>query len=96
MPRVYNASTEIAPDDSVLIDRTTCWGNPFIIGKHGTRTEVIQKLRDAITPKMVRDIRKYLKGKNLICHCKPLDCHGDLLIEIANSTGDWNGLRIRN
>jgi len=25
-----------------------------------------------------------LKGKNLVCFCKPLKCHGDYLLEITN------------
>lgn len=91
-PRVYNCKTEVAPDSAVYIDRSTCWGNPFIIGVHGDRDTVIQKLRDNITLEHVKEIRKHLRGKDLICHCKPLPCHGDLLLEIANSKGDWNGL----
>lgn len=93
-PRVYNCHTEVAPDSAVYIDRSTCWGNPFIIGVHGDRSTVIQKLRESITPEHVEEIRKHLRGKDLICHCKPLDCHGDLLLEIANSEGKWNGFTL--
>lgn len=35
------------------------------------------------------EIRKELKGKNLMCFCKEgKPCHGDLLLKIANSTKD--------
>lgn len=30
-------------------------------------------------------VREQLRGKNLVCWCKPLPCHGDVLLTIANS-----------
>ncbi|KKL15193.1 hypothetical protein LCGC14_2508010, partial [marine sediment metagenome] len=32
-------------------------------------------------------IREELKGKNLVCWCAPLPCHGDVLLELANEEG---------
>lgn len=29
------------PPDTMKVDRTTKWGNPFIVGKHGTRAECV-------------------------------------------------------
>lgn len=29
------------PPNTVKVDRTTKWGNPFIVGKHGTRAECV-------------------------------------------------------
>lgn len=62
------------------------WGNPFLIGKDGTRSEVIEKYRVWIQtqPELMEDI-KSLRGKVLGCHCKPLGCHGDVLAELADS-----------
>lgn len=30
------------PPDTVKVDRTTPWGNPFVIGKHGDRARCVQ------------------------------------------------------
>lgn len=30
--------------------------------------------------------RRELKGKDLVCFCKPKDCHGDVWASIANDT----------
>lgn len=29
------------PPNTVKVDRTTKWGNPFVVGKHGTRAECV-------------------------------------------------------
>lgn len=70
----------------VRIDRQTHWGNPFVIGKDGTRSQVIRKYREWIlgNEHMVALAKKELRGKVLGCWCAPLACHGDVLLEIAN------------
>jgi hypothetical protein len=30
------------PPDTVKVDRTTRWGNPFVVGKHGTQAECVE------------------------------------------------------
>ena len=74
----------------VRIDRQTVWGNPFAIGKDGTREQVIAKYREWIMEDLVmlRRARKELRGKVLGCWCAPKACHGDVLAEIANSQSD--------
>lgn len=73
--RVVNCKTN---EYDVLIDRTTEYGNPFKIGKDGNRDQVIKKFADNCPD----DLDLYpLVGKRLGCHCKPLDCHGDVYIE---------------
>ena len=37
------------PDNTVKVDRTTKWGNPFIIGKHGTRKECVDQYALLVT-----------------------------------------------
>lgn len=70
----------------VLIDRTTVWGNPFVIGKDGGRDTVIKKyrrwivLQDHLMAKLPE-----LHGKILGCHCAPEACHGDVLAELAEN-----------
>lgn len=70
----------------VRIDRKTKWGNPFIIGKDGTREEVIQKYKEWICeqPHLMNSLHE-LKGKRLGCWCKPQPCHGDILADLANN-----------
>jgi hypothetical protein len=63
------------------------WGNPFEIGRDGTREEVIAKYTEYILnkPELLEQIPLELKGKTLGCFCKPLACHGDVLAYIADA-----------
>lgn len=67
----------------IYIGRGSRWGNPFKIGKDGTREEVIKKYRDWISkqPGLLSSLGE-LRGKVLGCWCKPKACHGDVLIEL--------------
>jgi len=69
----------------VYIGRGSKWGNPFIIGKHGNREEVIELYRQYVlgNPELRNSIPE-LKGKVLGCFCKPAPCHGDILAKLAN------------
>lgn len=69
----------------VYIGRPSKWGNPFEIGKDGTRQEVIEKYEQYLlnNPKLMNDLSE-LKGKVLACWCSPKPCHGDILIKYAN------------
>jgi hypothetical protein len=60
------------------------WGNPFKIGRDGTREEVIIKYREWILtqPELLKQLPE-LYGKTLGCWCAPLPCHGDVLKELA-------------
>lgn len=67
----------------VYIGRPSKWGNPFTIGKDGTRQEVIEKYRDWIkTQQHLLDSLEELRGKVLGCWCSPKACHGDVLTEL--------------
>ncbi len=71
----------------VYIGRPSKWGNPFVVGKHGARGECIAHYREWIKtqPQLQADAKRELRGKVLVCFCKPLACHGDVLAEIADS-----------
>jgi hypothetical protein len=57
------------------------WHNPYIIGKDGTRDQVLQKYRDyLLSSKLVGDLLE-LEGKVLGCWCAPEPCHGHVLVE---------------
>jgi len=64
----------------VYIGRGSIWGNPFIIGKHGDRAEVIRKYEEylANSPVLLARLPELL-GKRLACFCAPLACHGHVL-----------------
>ena len=72
----------------VRIDRRTRWGNPFHIGRHGSRAEVIRRYRAWLWERILRghftleDLAR-LHGKTLACHCHPLPCHGQVLQRAA-------------
>ena len=91
MPKVLNKRTlpGTLPINAVFVARPSKWGNPFRIGKDGSRQEVITKYRAYLDFMMAQgelDPRE-LRGLDLICHCAPLPCHADILLEIANREG---------
>lgn len=70
-------------DYDIYIGRGSIWGNPFIIGKHGTREEVVNLYKQYLLGNQQLLLRlPELKGKVLGCHCKPNLCHGDVLVEL--------------
>lgn len=74
-------------DFDVDITRPSVWGNPYVIGRDGTREEVIKMYRQLIYAPGQRafrnKIRKELRGKTLGCVCVPRACHGEILVEIT-------------
>jgi hypothetical protein len=83
------------PPNTVKVDRTTRWGNPFKPTELGSiAAAVAQHARwmrgevaapDGQPPPSGEAIRAALAGRNLACWC-PADgpCHADLLLRIAN------------
>lgn len=72
-----------------LIDRTTKWGNPYIIPKDGDREQVIALYETHLLTKMEEDHEFWLDvamlhGKDVVCWCAPLACHGDILLREAD------------
>lgn len=71
--------------------------NNFIIGRDGTREEVIEKADIHLRSWMKADIRFYNYMEALaaihkhrtilllVCHCKPLACHGDPVKDILEA-----------
>lgn len=84
--RVVNV--KVGDEFDVYIGRPSKWGNPYVIGKHGNRCQVIVMYRDYIksTPYLMRDLHE-LRGKVLGCHCAPMPCHGDVLVELIEDMG---------
>lgn len=64
------------------------FANPFKIGRDGTRDEVLAKYRTYIGEKINNGLvdLNNLRNKNLGCWCAPESCHGDILLELLNSS----------
>lgn len=65
------------------------WGNPFHIGKDGTRDEVIERYRKYFygriaIDKVFKEETEKLRGKTLLCWCYPKKCHCDVIAEYLN------------
>jgi hypothetical protein len=75
-----------ASADGVYIGRPSKFGNPFVLGRDGNRREVIERYEQWLLsqPALVAAAKRELRGKNLVCWCAPLACHGDVLMRIAN------------
>lgn len=91
MPSVFSRyAPPRTPRGAVDIRRPSPWGNPFVVGDDGTRDECVEKYREWIMRVDQTSLRKRMKrelvGKDLVCVCKPLACHGDVILEIANSS----------
>ena len=68
----------------VYIGRGSKWGNEFVIGRDGDREEVIGKYKEWILKNdYLLSCLGELKDKVLGCYCKPLACHGDVLVELV-------------
>ena len=78
------------PPNTVYVGRGSAFGNPFIIGAHGTAEEVVKKYRDHIQALLdakdpdFKDGLGKLHGKNLACWCElSSPCHADVLLELV-------------
>lgn len=67
----------------VYIGRGSRWGNPFEIGRDGSREEVCAKYLQHLlhSPELLAALSS-LKGKRLGCYCSPRLCHGDIIIHV--------------
>ena len=64
------------------------WGNPFRVGRDGSRAEVIERYGQWLRKELemgridLRDLAT-LHGKALGCWCAPQPCHGEVLARAA-------------
>lgn len=82
--RVLNKKFDEIPSDAVYIGRPSKWGNQFVIGVDGNRDEVIELHAASITPEQAAEARAELAGRDLVCFCAPMRCHGDTWLRVAN------------
>lgn len=88
MPRVLNRRTDGCPNGAVYVGRPSKFGNPFVIGRDGDRARVVERYRAYLrgSPELIASLPE-LRGHDLVCHCAPLACHADVLLELAAQTG---------
>ena len=69
---------------AVAIDRSSEWGNPFVLGKDGDRDAACSFFETKWMPiaGRFRKAAAALTGKVLVCHCYPERCHGEALIKL--------------
>lgn len=81
--KVLNKRTS---SDGVYIGRPSKFGNPFVIGRDGTRADVVAKFEKYLMgrPDLIEAAKRELAGYNLVCWCAPEACHGDVLLRVAN------------
>ena len=87
MVRIVNLKHEpdAVADGAVRVDRRTKFGNPFVIGRDGTREQVVARYRAELW-RQIRDGEMpladlaALAGRPLACHCWPTrPCHAEVL-----------------
>lgn len=77
-------------DAGIYVGRPSIFGNPFEIGRDGTRTQVIQKYEDYFVRRLELDIlfhREFMKlvdaaregDITLACWCCPQRCHAEII-----------------
>ncbi len=89
------------PENTVKVDRSTRWGNPFPIGSAGPFERIAPDAEGAtglframLGDAEIRTAAGYpgdlspLRGKNLACWCSGPFCHADVLLELANKPED--------
>lgn len=85
--QVVNKRTHVATARDLYIGRPSNFGNPFVIGKDGSREVVIEKYRQYLwrliqtNPLVVADLQSLGDYDYLVCFCAPLACHGDVLVK---------------
>jgi len=98
MPTVFNRYKDVGKlgfQDAINIMRPSKWGNCFSHQYNAwveernrctSRQEAVDRYEQMVlsNPQMIKDIKRELRGKNLVCCCAPLICHGDILLRIAN------------
>lgn len=82
--KILNLKHDRCGPGTVLVDRSTSWGNPYRIGKDGSRAEVIALYRQHLWQRIQSgDLDKRqlqaLAGRDLACWCAPAACHAEVI-----------------
>ncbi len=91
----FHERRPIIPRSAVYVGRfnrwyglgPSMWANPFKPKRDGVnRDQVIAQYRAWVChqPELMARLPE-LRGRDLVCWCAPEPCHGDVLLELANS-----------
>lgn len=88
--RVLNVRTDVIPPAAIYIGRNpeygpTKYGNPYRIGRDGTREQCIERYRrrlwrDIQAGRITRAELAAMAPHDVLCHCAPAPCHGDVVV----------------
>jgi hypothetical protein len=94
---VVNRRTITAQPGDHYIGRPSPLGNPFVLGRDGTRAQVIARYRTWLQAQLAAgpgnraydEIQRLraIAGAGplrLVCWCAPLPCHGDVIAEVLH------------
>lgn len=83
--RRFIVNLNVTTSCDAIVARPYKYGNPFHISAAQTREQAIERYRHWLPtqPSLMAGLPA-LRGKILGCYCKPLDCHADVLVELAN------------
>lgn len=84
--RIWNKRDPNIPADAIYVGRPTMWGNPYVVGRDGTRAEVVAKHARMVesSPSLKAAAKRVLRGHDLVCWCWPLPCHATTWLKVAN------------
>ena len=89
---IHNLRRERPQPGDIRIDRRTEFGNQFIIGRDGSRADVITKFEAAERQRLAdpgpagearRQKVRAMHGRRLFCWCAPEPCHGNVFARLA-------------
>lgn len=92
---IYNRRTDDIPSGAIYIGRGSKWGNRYshirsdlAVERVKTREEAVEKhflwLKKQLKEgKISLEVMASLDGKDLVCFCRPLKCHGETLEKLA-------------
>jgi len=83
----------------IYVGRPSALGNPFVIGRDGTREEVIAKYKEWLiaqppespAKRNLQHLRDLVKDRGaliLSCWCAPLPCHADVIAEMLREDAE--------
>lgn len=74
------------PPGSIYVGRGSPWGNPFVIGEHGDRNEVVDRYcawlnerMDEGDPVVLTGLAGFREETSLVCSCAPARCHAECI-----------------
>jgi Domain of unknown function (DUF4326) len=87
MPQRVRAPGWRKPEGAISVARPHKWGNPFVVGENGIRTNAsaVELYRMWLPGQDIYHQLPELTGHDLMCHCPPdQPCYADVLLALAN------------